>query len=152
MATVDDAPEPLRGLARKIPAETREHLGFTELRFRVEAAGAAFDQAAYADEREAKRLRREGELYLSAVSFRAYMLTASLLAEEMKAARARGDDRAERELGERLEDFSKRNPQPVMERAANGEDVAAVIAEITQGKSADRNTKPRWLMRLMRKG
>jgi hypothetical protein len=120
-----------------------------ELIARVEAASAAFDQAAYADEREAKRLRRAGELYLSAVSFRAYVVTASLLAEEMKSARARGDDRAEREIGDRLADFSKRNPQPVMERAANGEDVAAVIAELMQEQSAD--NRPRWVKWLIRR-
>jgi hypothetical protein len=150
MATVEDAPERLRGLARKIPSDTREHLTPAELSFRVEAANALFDQAAYADEKEAKRVRRDGELYLSAVSFRAYVVTASLLAEEMKAARARGDDRAEREIGDRLADFSKRNPQPVMERAANGEDVTRVIAELMQKKPADR--KPRWLNWLIRKG
>jgi hypothetical protein len=149
MASVDAAPEPLRSLARKIPPDTREHLTCAELWFRVEAASALFDQAAYADEPEAKRLRRAGELYLSAVSFRAYVVTASLLAEEIKAAHTRGDDRAEREIGDRLADFSKRNPQPVMERAANGEDVSAVIAELMQGQSADR--KPRWLMRITRR-
>jgi hypothetical protein len=147
MATVEDSPEPLKALARKIPPETRDHLGPAELRFRVEAASALFDQAAYSDEREAKRLRREGERYLMAVSFKAYVVTASMLSDELKAARKRGDTGAERETGERLEDFMKRNPQPVLERAGNGEDVSAVLAELMQEQSAAKRPRFRWFRR-----
>jgi hypothetical protein len=145
MASVDDAPEPLRALARKIPPDTREHLGRTELRFRVEAAAALFNEAALADEREAKRLRGDGDRYLSAVSFKAYMVTASALADGMSAARLDKNDRAVRALGDRLEDFSKRNPQPILERAANGEDVSAAIAELMQEQQGA--VKRRWFRR-----
>lgn len=146
MATINDVPEPLRALARKILPDTRDHLGRTEIRYRVEAAAALFDEAAYADGREARRLRRDGDRYLSAVSFKAYMVTASALAGWIEAARLNQDDRAVKTLGDQLEDFSKRNPQPILERAGNGEDVSAAIAELVQEQSAAGN-RPRWFRR-----
>lgn len=138
MAKVEDAPPELRTLARRIPPDTIRGLGRAELRVRLERADSLFSEAVYSGDREAERLRREGERILLAVPLRGYIPVGALLVNEISAAHERGDFRAEGELRDKLAAFAKQNPQPT------GED-EAVMAEIT-GAAAKR----RWFTRRTR--
>jgi hypothetical protein len=111
MAAVEDLPEYLRPLASRVPAETREHMSARELTIRCEEAAGLMAQAEMQDEDRARRCRRDAEKILTAVSFRAFIVTLAMLTRELEAARKQNGQYAVMAVERRIQDLAKNNPQ-----------------------------------------
>jgi len=111
MASVDDVPDDLKGLARTVAPLTRSTMDPVELRLRCEFAAQLIGLAALSDESEGRQLRRKARRHLEALPISAVRQRCEQLQELAAQARLNDDDRAERELLDEAADLVQANPQ-----------------------------------------
>jgi hypothetical protein len=123
---VEQLPEELRALARRVSPETRANQSVTELTQRVEYSIQLLAEADIAsDEHRARLIRRKADRVLRAISLETLSSESARLNRELAAAHRDGDDRRAAEILLEIRGLALRNPQPPADRIA-GAAVAAV--------------------------
>ena len=133
MAIVEDvgSDKELRALARRIDADTRQRMTPTELRLRCEVVSGLLSEAGNGDNPDGRRLRRDAERYLNAVSLSTYLVLAGAIASEIDANQAKGEMDAVHRLGGELNELTRKHPQVVFDCADSDERaVVAILCEL----------------------
>lgn len=147
MATVDELPEDLRPLGRRVPSEVRLNQSQAELEIRCAEAQSLIAQADSAeDETKARRLRRDAEKYLTAMSLGAFMAEQGRLLDAIGQAKRNQATYEASALTDEMRRLVRDNPQP-LERIA-GVLLETANAEIERKHAAA--NRPRWFRRKVR--
>ena len=155
MANVEDVgpDKELRALARRVDGDTRQRMTPTELRLRCEVVSSLLSEAGSGDTGSERKLRREADRYLNAVSLSTYLILSAAITGEIDASHAKGDMDAVHRLGGELLELAKRNPQVAFECAESDEGaVMAVLGELSAPNDSNPAArKPRWWQLLRRR-
>lgn len=117
MAEVEDIPQDLRGLARRVPPLTRAALTRFDLGSRCEAAAVLITEADQeSDPLRAHRKRSQAGRLLAAMTPEAYSAEVGRLRDELEEAKRRGDDQSAWQAGEDLRELDRRHPQVPAEK------------------------------------
>jgi hypothetical protein len=114
LANVEDLPEDLRPLARRVPTESRLNQSLPELKARCEEASALLAEADMAsDEDQARRKRREADRMLSAMSLETFVLEQQRLLSAIGEAQKIEGGYEAAHLTDELNQLIRDNPQPL---------------------------------------
>ena len=110
MAEVEDIPQDLRGLARRVPPSTRAALTRFDLGSRCEAAAVLITEADQeSDPLRAHRKRSQAGRF-AAMTPEAYSAEVGRLRDELEEAKRRGDDQSAWQAGEDLRELDPASP------------------------------------------
>lgn len=135
MATVDELPDDLKPLGRRVPSTALVNMSQPELECRCAEAQQLLSEAdSEPDESRARRKRREADKVLSAMSLSAYMAEQGRLLERIDQA-DKGSYEYRALLGE-LDQLARDNPIP-------WERLSGVLLEHAE-RQLQSAAKPRW--------
>jgi hypothetical protein len=121
---ITELPSDLRPVARRIPKALRAQMGSAELRLRCEAAAELLDE----------RRTKQAQKVMYAFPLRQFLAAANVLNARVELARRTGNGEVPPGLLGELEKLVQDHPQPIFERAGNGEDITDVLKEVTDAK------------------
>jgi hypothetical protein len=139
MASIDDVPDDLKGLARVVAPLTRSTMTPVELNLRCEFAAQLVGLAALSDEGEARQLRRKARQHLEALSAHSLGEQTAHYKELAREAALNNDERTADSWLDEASDLVRRNPQ-LPEDWLREVQVVEVVRSVNRSAA----NRPRW--------